>query len=119
MNKIDLLKKRRIRRKRIIRKTIHGTNTRPRLSVFKSNRYLYLQAIDDDKGTTIASCSSFNLDSKARKLNKATAKKVGEIMAKKLLENKIQTVVFDRNGFLFSGRIKSLADGARSAGLKF
>jgi large subunit ribosomal protein L18 len=119
MNKIELIKKRRIRRKRIIRKRIYGTGAIPRVSVYKSNKYLYVQVIDDDKGVTITSASSFNLDKNARKLNKSTAKKVGELLAKKLQENKIDKIVFDRNGFLFTGRIKALADGARSAGIKF
>jgi large subunit ribosomal protein L18 len=118
MNKTKLLKKRRIRRKRIIRKRIFGTAGVPRLSVFKSNKYLYIQAIDDEKGHTMFAFSSLNLDEKSRKLNKATAAKVGEAMAKKLTENKIEKAVFDRNGFLYTGRLKALADGMRKAGLK-
>ena len=115
MVKLKLLKKRRIRRKRVIRKNIHGTSLKPRLSVFRSNKYIYIQAIDDDKGATIASASSLG----QKKLNKDVAAKVGEEFGKKLVEKKIECVVFDRNGFLYSGKIKSLADGIRKAGLKF
>lgn len=119
MEKLKLQKKRRLRRKRIIRKKIHGTVNRPRLSVFKSNKYIYAQAIDDDKGNTLIASSSLIYDKKNRKLNKEIAAKVGEDIGKKLLEKKIDTVYFDRNGFLYTGKIKALADGARKAGLKF
>ena len=119
MEKIKLHKKRRLRRKRIIRKKIHGTLKRPRLSVFKSNKYIYAQAIDDDKGTTLAAVSSLAYDKKKRKLNKEVATKVGEEIGKKLVEKKIDTVYFDRNGFLYTGKIKALADGARKSGIKF
>ncbi len=119
MNKIKLNKKRRLRRKRIIRKKLFGTLNKPRLSVFKSNKYIYVQVIDDDKGNTIASESSLNKDKKKRKLNKDVAGKVGESIGKKLLEKKISSIIFDRNGFLYTGKIKALADGARKAGLEF
>jgi len=119
VKKIEIQKKRRLRRKRIIRKNIAGTSTLPRLSVFKSNKYIYVQAINDDAGNTIAASSSLNLKGKERKLNKEVAFKIGEEIAKKLLEKKIEQVVFDRNGFLYIGKVKSLADGARKQGLKF
>lgn len=119
MKKIEVQKKRRLRRKRIIRKRVTGTLKLPRLSVFKSNKYIYVQAINDDAGNTIAASSSLNLKGKTRKLNKDVAFKVGEEIAKKLLEKKIDEVVFDRNGFLYIGKVKSLADGARKHGLKF
>ncbi|MBN2546155.1 MAG: 50S ribosomal protein L18 [Spirochaetes bacterium] len=116
---MELQKKRRLRRKRIIRKQLAGTLKKPRLSVFKSNKYIYVQAINDDDGNTIAASSSLNLKAKDRKLNKDVAFKVGEEIAKKLLEKKINEAVFDRNGFLYIGRVKSLADGARKQGIKF
>lgn len=118
---LELKKKRRLRRKRVIRKKIFGTALKPRLSVYRSNRYIYVQAIDDEKGITIASSSSLLFKEKGAgvKLNKEIAAKVGEDIAKKLLSKKIEKVVFDRNGFLYTGRIKALADAARKAGLKF
>ncbi len=119
MNQIKLLKKRRLRRKRIIRKKIHGTEKKPRLSVFRSNKFIYVQAIDDDNGKTLASASSLKLDKKKRKLNKEVAAKIGEDIGKKLIEKKITTVYFDRNGFLYTGKIKALADAARKTGVKF
>ncbi len=121
MKKLELQDKRRLRRKRVIRKKIFGTASKPRLSVYKSNKYIYVQAIDDDKGVTLASSSSLIFRGKGSKikLDKEIASKVGEDIAKKLLEKKIETVVFDRNGFLYTGRVKSLADSARKNGLKF
>ena len=119
MKKIVKTNKRRTRRKKSIRNTIFGTALKPRLSVFKSNKYIYIQAIDDDKGITIAAASSITYDEKKFKMNKATSEKVGEDIAKKLKEKNIEYVVFDRNGFLYTGRIKSLADSARKNGLKF
>lgn len=115
MVKLKLLRKRRIRRKRVIRKNIHGTSVKPRLSVFRSNKFIYVQAIDDDKGNTIVSSSSLG----QKKLNKDVAAKIGEEFGKKLIEKKIDCAVFDRNGFIYTGKIKSLADGIRKAGLKF
>ena len=119
MEKIKLQKIRRIRRKRVIRKNIYGISKRPRLSVFKSNKYIYVQAIDDDKGNTIVSATSLTYDKKNRKMNIEISKKVGEEIGKKLLEKKIKSVFFDRNGFIYTGRIKALADGVRQAGVKF
>lgn len=122
MKKIEIQKKRRLRRKRILRKVILGTPTKPRLTIYKSNKYIYVQAIDDNNGITIASCSSLptkKSENVKGKLNKDTSFKVGESIAKKLLDKKIDSVIFDRNGFLYTGRVKSLADGARKQGLKF
>ena len=99
-----------------------GTEERPRLVVFKSNRYIYVQAVDDSKGVTIASASSLEKEVK-ESLNSTknidAAKKVGELIAKRLIEKKIEKVVFDRNGYIYHGRVKALADAAREAGLKF
>ncbi len=95
MKKVEIKEKRRLRRKRVIRKKIYGTATKPRLSVFRSNRYIYVQAIDDEKGHTIACCTSLTYDSKDNKLNKKTAAKIGEDIANKLKAMKIEEVVFD------------------------
>jgi len=119
MDKVELGKKRRIRRKRTIRGKIFGTSIIPRLSVFRSNKYIYVQAIDDEKGMTIESSSSFQLGKGKMKLNKKTASEIGKDIALKLKNKKIETVVFDRNGFLYTGKIKSLADAARENGIKF
>jgi len=118
-DKTKVCNKRRIRRKHIIRKRVTGTALKPRLSVYKSNKYIYIQAIDDDKGFTLASASSLIKNPKSRKLNKEIASKTGEVIGKKLAEKNIKEAVFDRNGFLYSGRIKALADGVRKTGLKF
>ncbi|HOJ62868.1 MAG TPA: 50S ribosomal protein L18 [Spirochaetota bacterium] len=117
MFKRDWIKERRIRRKLSIRKKIKGTADKPRLSVYRSNRYIYVQAIDDEKGVTLASASSLSLD-KNLKLNKETAKKIGEAIADKLLSLNIKNAVFDRNGFLYTGKIQSLVEAARKKGLK-
>jgi len=99
-----------------IRGRISGSAERPRLCVFRSNKQIYAQLIDDASGRTLVSASSLGMTEG----NKSEiAAKVGEAVAKKAQEAGIETVVFDRNGFLFHGRVKSLADGARKGGLKF
>ena len=111
---------RRNRIKHRIRKTIYGTAQRPRLSVFRSNDQIYAQIINDDLGTTLVSASSkiSSIDSqKATKIEKA--KLVGTELSAKALEAGITAVVFDRNGYLYHGRVKSLAEAAREGGLKF
>ena len=101
-----------------IRKIVKGTAERPRLSVFRSNTNIYVQFIDDEAGTTILQASSREL--KEEKMTKTEqAKKVGELAAKKAIEKNIKTIVFDRNGYPYFGRIKALAEGAREGGLKF
>lgn len=106
----------RIRLKKKIRTKIIGTATVPRLSVFRSNNYIYAQAIDDMKSVTVAEAS----DMKIKAGTKAEhAKEVGVLIAKALMEKGIKSCVFDRNGFKYTGRIKTLADSAREAGLKF
>ena len=110
----------RLKRKRRIRKSITGTMERPRLSVFRSLNHIYAQVIDDTKGTTMVSASTLDKDfietgSKGR----AAATAVGKIIGKRALDKGIKKVVFDRNGFLYHGRIKALSDGAREAGLNF
>jgi len=109
------------RRERIklgVRNKISGTKERPRLSVFRSNKGLFVQVIDDENGTTLASASTKELGEKA-KLNQADSKNVGKKIAEKVLASGIQSIVFDRNGYLYHGNIKALADGAREGGLKF
>ena len=103
-----------------VRKKISGTPERPRLCVFKSSKNIYALVIDDTTGTTIVSASTLDKDIEVENGgNKAAAKVVGESVAKKALEKGISEVAFDRGGFLFHGRVKELADGAREAGLKF
>jgi len=109
-------------RKKRIRKRVVGTTTRPRLSVFRSATHIYAQIIDDEAHKTILAVSS--LSKEIRELEEqgakaVLAKKVGALVAKKCLENNIKMVVFDRNGFIYHGRIKALADAAREAGLEF
>ena len=109
------------RRERIklgVRNKISGTKERPRLSVFRSNKGLFVQVINDETGTTIASASTIELGEKA-KLNQENSKNVGKKIAEKALASGVNTIVFDRNGYLYHGNIKALADGAREGGLKF
>ena len=108
---------RRIKIKRRVRKHIFGTTERPRLSVFRSNKQIYAQVIDDLTGKTLAAASSLGIQEKAAK--KEIAAKVGELIAKKSQEAGVQTVVFDRNGYLYHGRVRELAESARKSGLKF
>ena len=100
-----------------VRGAITGTAECPRLTVFRSNKQIYAQVIDDLTGKTLASASSLKITDKAPK--KEIAAKVGELVAKAAQEAGVTTVVFDRNGFLYHGRIKELADAARNGGLKF
>lgn len=100
-----------------IRKKISGTSSKPRLSVFRSNKQIYCQLIDDINGVTIASANSKELDQKADK--RSIAVEVGKLIAAKAKSAGIETVVFDRGGYLFHGRVKSLADSARESGLIF
>ena len=108
---------RRLKIKRRIRGKISGSAARPRLTVFRSNKQIYVQVIDDMAGKTLAAASSLKMTEKVAK--KEQAAKVGELVAKKALEAGITEVVFDRNGYLYHGRIKELADAARKGGLKF
>ncbi|MBG56273.1 MAG: 50S ribosomal protein L18 [Deltaproteobacteria bacterium] len=114
------LKGRQARHKRI-RKKIAGTNLRPRLAVFRSSRHIYVQAINDEQGITLACSSTLTIQKSLKNIysgNKEAAKAVGADIAKKLLEKSISSAVFDRGGFIFHGRVKELAEGAREAGLK-
>ena len=108
---------RRLKIKRSVRSKISGTAERPRLTVFRSNKQIYAQVIDDTTGRTLAAASSLKIEDNAPK--KENAAKVGEQIAKSAQEAGVQAVVFDRNGYLYHGRIKELADAARNGGLKF
>lgn len=109
------------RRQRIkfrVRKIVSGTAAKPRLSVFRSNKEIYAQVIDDVNGVTLATASSREAGI-TRGTNIETAASVGKLIAEKALKAGVEIVSFDRNGYLYHGRVKSLADGAREAGLKF
>ena len=125
--KIEKKNKSRIRTKFRIRKKISGVESRPRLSVFKSSKHIYAQVIDDEKGSTVLFCSTtskdFSLDGlkdnpKVSTKCIASAKKVGLILGKNCLSKNIDMLVFDRNGFKYTGRIKALADGIRESGVQ-
>ncbi|MGG5254621.1 50S ribosomal protein L18 [Neobacillus sp. SM06] len=119
---ITKLDKNAVRKKRHarVRAKLSGTSTRPRLNVFRSNKHIYAQVIDDMNGVTLASASTLdkdlNLESSS---NVEAAQKVGELVAKRALEKGITSVVFDRGGYLYHGRIQALADAARENGLQF
>lgn len=112
---------RKLRRKRRISSNIHGTSDRPRISVFRSNRYIYAQAIDDEARKTILSFSISDLkkstDFKKSK-KREDSKKIGIGLAKKLIEKKIKTGIFDRGSYAYNGRVRALAEGLREGGLK-
>ncbi len=108
---------RRIKIKHRIRRRISGTADCPRMTVFRSNKQIYVQLIDDLSGTTLAAASSLGMTEKMPK--KEQAAKVGELIAKRAQEAGITSVVFDRNGYLYHGRVKEVADAARNGGLKF
>ncbi len=116
----DRKKYRRFRIKQRIRKNLSGTSEKPRLSVFRSNKEIYAQIIDDLGSKTLVSASSLSKDFEKEKITKIEqAKRVGVLIAKKAKDAGIETVVFDRNGYLYHGRVKSLAEAARVEGLKF
>ena len=112
----------RMNRKSRIRKKVVGTAERPRLSVFRSAKHIYVQAIDDSTNTVIAAASDLEetlAKDLAGKKKKERAEAIGQAVAKKLLAKNISAVVFDRNGFIYHGRVSAVADGARKGGLKF
>ena len=122
MGRTNLRTVSRLKRKRSIRKRFSGTEERPRLSVFRSSRHIYAQLVDDLKGDTIIAASS--VEKAVRDLPRfeskvAMAEHVGKLLAERAKEKGIDAVVFDRNGFLYHGRVKALSNGAREAGLKF
>ena len=109
--------KRRLRIRRGIRSKVSGTSEKPRLSVFKSNKAIYAQIIDDTTGRTLTAASSSETGNKG--VNVEVSKGVGKKLAEKALASGIERIVFDRNGYIYHGKIKALADGAREGGLKF
>ena len=109
----------RLRRKVSIRKKLHGTAERPRLSVFRSTGHIYAQLIDDGSGVTLAAASTQGVAVEGHKGNKTAAKAVGTEIAAKASAAGVKSVVFDRNGFKYHGRVKALADAAREGGLTF
>lgn len=114
--------RKRLRRKVHIRLRVTGTAERPRLSVFRSTRYVYAQAVDDTTGRVLAAASELEESVKAAvngKPKKERARLVGKLIGEKLVAAGVKAVVFDRNGFIYHGRVKELADGARDAGLQF
>ncbi|MCL2480976.1 MAG: 50S ribosomal protein L18 [Spirochaetaceae bacterium] len=119
MKKLIEMEKRRKKRKTGIRAKISGTQERPRLTVYKSNLYIYAQAIDDQAGKTIVAISNKEEKLSDIKSNIEGAGKLGEEMGKRLKEKSIDKIVFDRNGYIFHGKVKALADGIRKAGLVF
>ena len=122
MGSLNLRKKARLKRKKRIRKKLFGTQQRPRLSVFRSSKHIYAQVIDDTVGHTLTTASSLEKAVKEQPKfdNKiAMANFVGKLLGERTIEKGINQVVFDRNGFLYHGRVKAVSDGAREAGLKF
>jgi large subunit ribosomal protein L18 len=122
MGSLNLRKKARLKRKKRIRKKLFGTQQRPRLSVFRSSKHIYAQVIDDTLGHTLTTASS--LEEAVKKQPKfdnkiAMANFVGKLLGERTIEKGINQVVFDRNGFLYHGRVKAVSDGAREAGLEF
>jgi large subunit ribosomal protein L18 len=112
----------RLRIHRRIRKTLTGSTSRPRLAVFRSNKHIYAQIIDDAKGTTLTQASTLDADAKKDLKNGgnvAAAKAVGKLVAQRAKDKGIEAVLFDRGGYIYHGRVKALADAAREAGLKF
>ncbi len=119
MKRIDDKIKRRIKRKRHIRKRVSGTPERPRMCVYRSNTKLYVQVIDDSVGNTLVAACTLEKECKEIKNNVKDAEKLGNIIGKRCKEKKISSVVFDRNGYLYHGIVKAIADGARKAGIDF
>ncbi len=117
---VEIKKVRRIRRHRRLRNRISGTETRPRMSVFKSNLHIYAQLIDDVNGRTLVSASNLEKDlAKFKGANKTSAQSVGTLIAERAVKKGIKEVVFDRSGYQYHGCIKAIAEAARKAGLKF
>jgi len=122
MGKLDLKKKARLKRKKRIRKHLVGTQQRPRLNVFRSSKHIYAQVIDDEQGHTLVAASSLEKTVKEQPKfeNKiAAADFVGKLIGERAIKKGLKKVVFDRGGFLFHGRVKAVANGAREAGLDF
>jgi large subunit ribosomal protein L18 len=122
MGSLNFKKQARMKRKKRIRKTIIGTEQRPRLCVFRSARHIYAQVVIDDKGQTLAAASSLEKTIKESadiSNKKSAANLVGKLVAERALKKGVKQIVFDRNGFLYHGRVKAVSDGARETGLDF
>jgi large subunit ribosomal protein L18 len=119
MKRVEEKGKRRIRRKKHIRKTIFGTAVRPRMTVYRSSKNMYVQVIDDNAGSTLASVSTMEASFKDLHNNVENAEKLGAAIGDRLKAKKISSVVFDRNGYLYHGIVKNIAEGARKSGIKF
>ncbi len=122
MGSLNKRKALRLKRKKRIRKKLHGSQQRPRLSVYRSSKHIYTQIVDDTQGITLASASTMEKDVREQQNfeNKtAAATYVGKLIAERASEKGIKSVVFDRNGFLYHGRVKAVSEGARKAGLDF
>ena len=119
MRSKEIKKKRYTQRKNRVRAKIIGTEARPRLSVYRSNTHIYGQIINDEDGKTLLSFSDIKIKKEAKTTKTMMASQVGEEIAKKAISKKIKTIVFDRNGFMYHGRVKALAEGARKGGLVF
>ncbi len=117
--KREIKKLKRERRHKRVRKKAFGTAERPRLCVFRSNKHIYAQLIDDEKGKTLFSANDIQLKSEKKLVKTERAREVGKLIAKKALERGIRKVVFDRGGYKYHGRIRALAEGSREGGLKF
>jgi len=110
-----LKQEKRQKRHKSIRARVFGKKDKPRLCVFKSDKHVYVQLIDDEKGKTVASASDFDF----KKIKKGLAKEIGKLIAQKAKDLKIEKIVFDRSGYKYHGQIKEIAEGAREGGLKF
>lgn len=119
MDRVEQKKIRRIRRKKHIRKSLSGVGNRPRMTVYKSGRYLYVQVIDDETGHTLVSASNIEKDLRKIKSTTTGAEQLGQVVAGRLKEKKIDRIVFDRNGYSYHGIVKSIAEGARKADVTF
>lgn len=119
MKRVQEKQNKRRRRKLHVRKRVNGTADTPRLSVYRSGKHMYIQAIDDIANGTIASVSTMEKEYRDMKNNVENAKKLGKVLGERLKAKNIETAVFDRNGFPYHGVVKGMADGVREAGLKF
>ncbi len=119
MRKIIDTRRKRLKRKASIRKKIHGTPERPRMTVYKSNAYTYVQAIDDSSGTTVAAASNLEKDQRGIANKAAALGQLGTLIAERLKAKNVTAVVFDRNGYRYHGKVKAIAEGARKAGISF
>ena len=119
MNRIELKSAQRTRRKLRVRKKVYGTQERPRMTIFCSNKHTYVQIIDDSTGRTLVAASNREKELASVRNTVSEAGKIGEAVAEKMKKANITKVVFDRNGYLYHGVVKAVADGARKAGIEF